>query len=38
MLTPLIAGNWKMNNGIREAADLIIKLVNSSKGLTRLTL
>ncbi|MEK6790785.1 MAG: triose-phosphate isomerase [Deltaproteobacteria bacterium] len=32
MLTPLIAGNWKMNNGIREAADLIIKLRELLKG------
>lgn len=32
MLTPLIAGNWKMNNGIREAADLVIKLRELLKG------
>lgn len=32
MLTPLIAGNWKMNTGIHQGADLVLKLRELIKG------
>jgi len=34
MLTPLIAGNWKMHTGIRQGADLVLKLRELIKGVT----
>ncbi|MBI5562799.1 MAG: triose-phosphate isomerase [Deltaproteobacteria bacterium] len=32
MLTPLIAGNWKMNTGVHQGAELVIKLRELIKG------
>lgn len=32
MLTPLIAGNWKMHTNIRQGADLVLKLRELTKG------